>query len=209
VLEGESRFEAVCAQVNQFWHPSRGKADWVAVCNIDEFFWHFDLPWYLWRCRKEGITWLQSQGYQMVSKTFPDPGDDPIRTHRFGVRDRQYFDKPAFFNPDAVTESGFAGGRHHADPKGHIVRPECEEIVLAHYKYLGLDYVMQRHAELNARRRARDLEKGFGWHYDAEASRTAFAYLMAQRIEVLPKDQGLVARFRRRLLRPKVRAKAG
>ena len=143
----------------------------------------------------------------MVSETFPAPDDDLVRTHRFGVRDRQWLDKPAFFNPDAVTDSGFGLARYLADPKGHIVRPEYEEIVLAHYKFLGLDYVIQRHAELNARRRARDFEKGHGRHYDAEVSRLSFADLLARRIEVLPKDQGPIARYRRRMLRQRVRVK--
>lgn len=207
VLDGPSVVEAAFAQVNQFWHPSRGKADWVAVCNVDEFFWHFDMPWYLRQCRKRGITFLRSNGYQMVSETFPAPDDDLVRTLRFGIRDR-FFDKPSFFNPDAVTESGFGIARHTADPKGRVVRAEREEIVLAHYKYLGLDYVGERHAELNARRRARDVEAGHGAHYDADASQKHFADLFARRVMVLPKDQGLVARYRRRLLRDRVRAKA-
>ena len=207
VLEGESLMDAAFAQLNQFWHPSRGEADWVAVCNIDEFFWHFDMPWYLRQCRRKGITFLRSQGYHMVSETFPAPGDDLVRVHRFGVREACFFDKPAFFNPDAITESGFGIGRHTADPKGHVVRPVRDEIVLAHYKYLSLDYVMQRHAELNARRRPGDVKKGHGRHYDAEASRADFASFLERRIQVLPKDQSVLARYRRRLLRHRIRVR--
>jgi hypothetical protein len=207
VLEGPSLVEAAFSQVNQFWHPSRGKADWVAVCNVDEFFWHFDMRWYLGKCRKKGITFLRSNGYQMVSETFPRPNDDLVQTHRFGVRDR-FFDKPSFFDPDAITESGFGIARHTVEPKGRIVRPAREEIVLAHYKYLGLDYIGERHAELNSRRRALDVEAGHGAHYDAESSRRNFARLFAQRVMVLPEDQGRLSRLRRRVFRAPVRAKA-
>jgi hypothetical protein len=143
----------------------------------------------------------------MVSETFPRPNDDLVQTHRFGVRDR-FFDKPSFFDPDAITESGFGIARHTVEPKGRIVRPAREEIVLAHYKYLGLDYIGERHAELNSRRRALDVEAGHGAHYDAESSRRNFARLFAQRVMVLPEDQGRLSRLRRRLFRAPIRAKA-
>ena len=85
-LEGDSMVEAAFAQVNQFWHPSRGQADWVAVCNVDELFWHIDLEWYLRKCQKKGITFLRSRGYQMVGQNFAEPGDNLVRVHRYENR---------------------------------------------------------------------------------------------------------------------------
>jgi hypothetical protein len=187
LLEGESMVEACFAKVNQFWHPSRGQADWVAVCNIDELFWHVDLARYLRECRSKGITFLESTGYQMVSPSFAKPGENLARTYRRGARDADY-DKPAFFNPDAITESGFAIARHGSDPQGNVVRPVTNEILLLHYKYLGMDYVTLRHAELNARRRSRDVERAFGWQYDPGPTQTIYAELMARSIEVVPSE---------------------
>ena len=110
--------EAAITKINEFWKISRGQADWVAVCNIDEFFWHCDLNWYLRECQKRGITFLESKGYQMVSYKFAERNDDLIHTHRRGCR-FQKFDKPCFFfNPNAITETKFARGRHSCNPKG-------------------------------------------------------------------------------------------
>ena len=207
LLKGESMVEAAFAQVNQFWHPSRGQADWVAVCNVDELFWHVDLTWYLRECRRKGITFLQSTGYQMVSQSFAKPSDNLVRTYRFGTRDALY-DKPAFFNPAAITESGFAIARHGCDPKGHVVRAEHGEILLLHYKYLGQEYVTERHAELNARRRSRDVKQEYGWQYDPSATQTLYWKLMVKSSEIVPSYQGVLARLERRVWGREVRAKA-
>ena len=206
-LEGDSMVEAAFAQVNQFWHPSRGQADWVAVCNVDELFWHIDLEWYLRKCQKKGITFLRSRGYQMVGQNFAEPGDNLVRMHRYGTRDKEY-DKPAFFNPNAITDSGFGIARHSCKPKGHVVRAELDEILLLHYKYLGEEYVRERHAELNARRRTRDIERSFGWQYDPGPTKVLYARFMAERREVVPAHQGMLARYRRRLLGRKIRPRA-
>ncbi len=205
-LEGELMVGAAFAQVNQFWHPSRGQADWVAVCNIDELFWHIDLPWYLRECRRRGITFLPSTGYQMVSESFPESGDNLVRTHRLGVR-QGTLDKPAFFNPDAITESGFELARHSCNPKGQIVRPARDEIVLLHYKFLGLDYVTARHAELNARRRPGDIASDYGFHYEPDQTKAAYDDLFARRSKIIPRYQGILRRLKRRLLGPKVQAR--
>jgi hypothetical protein len=204
VIEGDSYVESAIVQVNRFWHPSRGNADWVAVCNIDEFFWHIDLAWYLRKCRSKGITFLKSVGYQMVSERFPAPTDDLAKAARSGVRANR-FDKPAFFNPDAITETRFEVGRHACQPQGQVVFPRSDEIYLLHYKYLGLDYVTKRHAELNARRRPRDVERRYGQHYEADSSYPRYTEFWAGRREVVPPDQSGWARARRRWWGPGIR----
>jgi hypothetical protein len=197
-LDGESLVESAFAQVNQFWHPSRGKADWVAVCNVDEFFWHPELLWYLRACRARGITWLRSSGYQMVSEAFPGPHDNLPETIRFGAR-FEHYDKPAFFNPDAIEDSGFSVARHFASPTGRVVRPLRREILLLHYKYIGIDYLVQRHAELNARLRTKDMAKAYGAQYDPQATLDLFAQYKAQSVEAVPLSESRLARRWRRL----------
>lgn len=204
VIEGDSYVESANVQVNRFWHPSRGDADWVAVCNIDEFFWHIDLAWYLRKCREKGITFLKSVGYQMVSECFPEPSDDLPKALRNGIR-AEYIDKPAFFNPDAITETRFGVGRHACNPQGHVVFPRSDELYLLHYKHLGLDYVTGRHAELNARRRAGDVERRLGFHYDPELTIAEHAKLLTERRESVPADQSGWARARRRVFGPRIR----
>ena len=204
VLEGDSVCQAAFEQVNSFWHCSRGKADWVAVCNVDEFFWHpAGLHWYLRACKKEGITYLPSKGYEMVSDTFPAPSDLLTRTIRFGARNTVY-DKPSFFNPDEITHSGFEMARHGASPEGNVVEPEKSEVLMLHYKHLGLEYLTARHAELNARLREKDRERTLGYHYDPEITLKRFEEFRTNAEEVVPETSSNLIRLKRTVVGPRV-----
>jgi hypothetical protein len=184
-LEGDSFVLAAFAQVNDFWIKSRGKADWVAVVNIDEFLWHPDIRRYLRDCRRSGITWTQANGFQMISPRFPETGDNLARTVRTGMRAPAY-DKPAFFNPEAVTHSGFGIARHQASPSGRIVRPAADEILLLHYKHLGLDYVTKRSAELGARLRPGDIAGKYGTQYESGRALGDHNLILARSVPVVP-----------------------
>lgn len=192
-LTGDSFVEAAFERLNSLWWPSRGEADWVAVCNVDEFFWHHDLIDYLSACRRDGITFLQSTGYQMVSDEFPEPNDNLSETIRFGAPFRN-LDKPAFFNPDAITDSGFTVARHSCDPKGQVVRPEKDEILLLHYKHLSVEYVVARHAALNERRRSKDVEKRYGHHYERAETLERHAQYAAEAQEIITAEEAANAR---------------
>ncbi|MEM0896166.1 MAG: glycosyltransferase family 2 protein [Verrucomicrobiota bacterium] len=189
VLEGDSVCQSAFEQVNEFWHGSRGAADWTAVCNIDEFFWVPGLRGYLEKCRADGVSYIPSRGYQMVSEKFPGLDDDLARTIRTGVWD-PHFGKPSFFNPDAITDSGFGMARHSAEPKGEVVIPDEQEMMLLHYKYIGWEYLEARHAELHARMRERDREKKWGYHYDPELTRRDYERFLAEAVEVVPAGAG-------------------
>jgi hypothetical protein len=47
---------------------------------------------------------------------------------------------------------------------------------LLHYKYLGIDYLQQRTAELSARRQAGDIRQNFAHHYETTAEQLAETY---------------------------------
>jgi hypothetical protein len=193
VLEGDSLIEAAIKKLNDIWKPSIGNADWVTVCNIDELFWHPNLYKYLTRCNKKGITYLISEGYQMITKEFPNKNVELTKKIITGERDKK-FDKPSFFNPNKITHSGFTMGRHSATPKGCIILPKENEILLLHYKYLGLNYVKKRHAELNARRRKKDVAKNYGHQYDAEQTIELYKNYSAKAKKVIPNITSIIWR---------------
>jgi hypothetical protein len=73
--------------------------------------------------------------------------------------------KPSIFNPDAIIEINFVPGRHAADPTGRIKVPPTDEMLLFHYKYMGLEQTHLRHQELRAGLGRRDLRQGWGHKY--------------------------------------------
>jgi hypothetical protein len=163
-VTGDSFVRAAAEHYNECWKQSRGRADWVVVCNIDEHVYHPDLPGYLRRCKAGGVTLVIPEGYNMVSDTFPQTEGRLCEAVRRGTRDGMW-DKPEIFDPERIEEINFAPGRHWASPVGEVVAPRGERPKLLHFKYLGLDYVLGRHGELKTGLRALDIKKGWGVQY--------------------------------------------
>jgi hypothetical protein len=162
--DSDSFVWAANAHYNQCWKQSRGVADWVIIVNVDEHIYHSDLRRYLEACTENGVSILRPEGYNMVSDDWP-PSDKPLwQTVQHGMRD-PFWDKPQVFDPNRIEEINFKEGRHTAAPAGEVVFAEPEEARMLHYKYLGAEYMVQRHAELRARIPTADFERGFGYQY--------------------------------------------
>jgi hypothetical protein len=163
-LNGSSFVLAATDHYNQCWKQSRGAADWVIIVNVDEHVYHADLRRYLQACTHNGVSILVPEGYNMVADRWPSPRKPLWKTVRHGMRD-PIWDKPQVFDPNRIHEISFEVGRHSASPTGEVVYPRTERARLLHYKYLGADYLLRRHAELRARMPAADLDRGWGYQY--------------------------------------------
>lgn len=161
----ESFLEAAREFYDSCWKASRGIADWVLVCNVDEHFDHPDLSGYLRWCTSQGITLIIPEGYEMIAETFPEGPEPLCRQVRFGARETR-FDKPQLFSPDHLREINFEIGRHSAQPEGLVRCPEKTAVRLFHYKYLGLPYFSRRLTELGRKIPASDIpgpERRYKW----------------------------------------------
>jgi len=164
---GASFIEENTARQNHCWKASRGRADWVVITAIDEHLYHPDLRRYFDECRRSGVTILRAEGYEMVSDVFPSPDrPEPLcRRITFGKREPLWFDKIQAFDPGKIREINYESGRHAASPLGAVVWPEKPELKLLHYKNLGVEYVLQRYAQLKTGLREGDIAKHLGAHY--------------------------------------------
>ncbi len=154
------------------WKESRGVADWVAVVNVDEQLYHRDIRGYLAACRRAGVTAIPALGYQMTAAGFPDPSSTLAVSVRRGVPWRN-MSKLALFDPDAIDEINYEVGRHVAVPTGRVVYPERDELLNLHYKCLGLERVLERHAKQGPRLREQDRIHGWGHRYLQDSEETA------------------------------------
>ena len=155
---------------NHQWKKSRGEADWVIICNMDEHLYHENLLGYLEYCQQQGITILPTLGYQMVAERFPEVEGRLCDTVVRGTPLKKWR-KIAIFNPNKIEEINYEPGRHQALPTGNVVFPETTEIKLLHYKYLGIDYLKERQAQLATGMRIGDRLKKFGYHYFREEAK--------------------------------------
>jgi hypothetical protein len=168
-VTGDSFVEVERRLSDTVWRKSRGRAEWVMLIDIDEFIYHPDLVGYLTRCADEGVTAVRGIGYEMVSDHFPTDSAPLVESVTLGVRSAGH-DKLCVFNPNALTDTGFAPGRHKSAPVGRVHWPDRPELLLLHYKQLGADYVVQRSAELHLGLREGDVEQGWGKQYQWSAA---------------------------------------
>lgn len=153
---------------NECWKASRGEADWVIVTDLDEHLYHPDWAAYLSRCTADGVTAVPALGFQMISQTVPAPGQHLAAAHTVGAPWAQMM-KLSMFDPAAIREINFTPGRHMADPQGLVRVPAIDEMLLLHYKYLGLERTHQRHRQLRQGLGRIDAERGFGHKYSWSA----------------------------------------
>jgi Glycosyl transferase family 2 len=144
-------------------------ADWVIITDIDEHIYHPHLNEYLRQCTDHGVTAIQSIGYEMVSDSFPSGSRPLVELVTIGTRSTGH-DRLCIFNPKELTETNFSVGRHEAEPTGRVVWPAYPEVLLLHYKQLGVDYPIARSAELRLGLRERDLAESWGVHYTWSAA---------------------------------------
>ncbi|APH56964.1 Glycosyltransferase [Granulibacter bethesdensis] len=164
------------------WKESRGKADWVVITAIDEHLWVKDQPMrrYLQARMAEGVTCIPALGFDMNSENFPS--DDGLLVGKVtSGRARRFFNKLGIFNPDAIMETGFAEGRHSAQPQGNIRLPARDELMLWHFKHLGYDRNAERQEAQGARLGSVDVQNDWGHRYrwNEEKRRKEWDYMVA------------------------------
>lgn len=172
-VPGDSFCEEECRLCDTIWRDS--KADWVIVTDLDEHLYRPNLTEYLSRCTDEGVTAIQSIGYEMVSDTFPSADRPLLELVTHGVRGIGH-DRLCIFNPRALTATNYTVGRHAAIPEGQVVWPEWPEVLLLHFKQLGLDYLIKRSSDLRKGLKSKDVEQGWGVHYTWTASKITEAW---------------------------------
>lgn len=161
-VQDDSFVLSALAFYNEAWKESRGQADWVIICNVDEHFWHDNPVVCLGQLTSSGITLVHSTGFEMFSTSFPESTDRLFDVVQTGMRS-EILDKTLIFNPAAIEEIGYRPGRHSCAPQGEL--HQWTGGWLLHYKYLGLDYLIERSLALGQRMRERDIAEQMGAHY--------------------------------------------
>ena len=150
---------------NNYWKKSRGKADFVIVCDIDEFLYHRNIKEFLIRLKTEGYTAARPMAYQMVSHGLPASAGQIYQEITAGVRACVY-DKLVLFNPNMIREINFAAGCHECSPKGVVkILEKDPEFKLLHYHYLDLEYTIKRHKRYAERLSDINRKNLWGVHY--------------------------------------------
>jgi glycosyltransferase involved in cell wall biosynthesis len=165
---------------NNFWKAS--KADWVIVCDADEFVWHPDIINIL---SNTNATIIQPTFFEMLSEKFPTIENqiyDEVKTGVIGMS------KMNIFRPSEIKEINYGAGCHEAWPTGNINIEFNSGIMTLHMRFLSLQYTLQRKKEAEKRLCMEDKELGLGSHFLWSVEKTIkyFYDNLSQSTQVVP-----------------------
>ena len=146
---------------NTAWKHSRGKADYVIVCDTDELLYdkNDNIKNTLQMSRN---TIFHPEGYEMISEYFPSY-DKPLREQCKGVPSK-YYCKKIIFDPHCIVNINYYPGCHEADPRGYV-KTGTSEFLLLHFKRIGVEYIINRYHTFKERLSKQNIENEMGMHY--------------------------------------------
>lgn len=151
---------------NNCWKQSRGKADYVIVCDTDEFIYHCDIHQAITQLKCDKYSIVKPYGYNMYSTNYPVYDSQHLLTDQVkrGIR-VPMFDKCILFDPHAIVEINYKPGAHECHPWGRVKKYRNEDIKLLHYKNIGLEQLLERNRAYASRLSKENTEKGYGAEY--------------------------------------------
>jgi glycosyltransferase involved in cell wall biosynthesis len=154
---------------NEAWKQSRGHADYVIVCDVDELIYHPQLVSFLESAHRQGISLFRCKGYNMITEHTPLPKDSIVDTIGEGAR-AQNFDKVCVFDPNRIEEINYEFGAHSCLPIGELQFNQ-QDLLLLHYKYMGVENMIARYREMGKRLGTYNKKRKLGYHYLFSESR--------------------------------------
>lgn len=134
---GTMNEEALMNIRNNAWKSSRGRADFVIVCDMDEFLYHAAMPSFLALLKQNRFTIVKPHGYDMISNILPpfDGKQDIMQRIKTGIDSRKNYSKTILFSPE-LEEINFSPGCHKSSPVGRVKFFTSDHLKLLHYKYV-------------------------------------------------------------------------
>ncbi len=172
----EFRDDLKLAIANTVWKKSKGHADFVIICDFDEFLYHPNIAKALLQAKKESYSVIRCRGYDMISDRPPEKQGQIYHEIKEGARNPEW-DKMMLFDPNQITDINYNPGAHWALPEGNVkILKHGHEFKLLHFRYLGLDHILQKHKERAVRLSEVNLKHKWGRHYlyDDEKQREIF-----------------------------------
>jgi len=157
---------------NNWWKEARGKYDYVIMCDLDEFFYTFDVEEFMEYIIDNNITIVKSIGYDLVTPLFPtyNPGELLHEKLFFGSRFTDE-DKCIFFNCNEIEEINYDFGCHTCEPSGNVKYYDKSDFYIFHAKYLSLDYIIDKYNRCSKKLSDVNNEKNFGNQYNYDVKK--------------------------------------
>lgn len=151
---------------NSVWKQSRGRADYVVVCDMDELLYADDVKIFLNQVLTNHYSYFVPNGYNMYAKAMPEYKKGIVISDELkrGV-EAENFSKAILFDPHRIVEINYTPGCHSSSPIGIVKKYHSPDFKLLHYKYIDIDYLIARHSSYAQRLSADNLANNYGIEY--------------------------------------------
>lgn len=150
---------------NYEWKKSIGIADIVIIIDMDEFLYSENLEQFLIDFYNSSATIIKPQGFDMISTDFEITKSEYIVDEIKQGTYNSSFDKTIMFKPHDIVDINYSAGAHISRPSGKIVFFD-QPSKLLHYKYIGLNYYLDRMKIYGSRNSEYNKNNGFGFQYN-------------------------------------------
>jgi len=141
---------------NTCWKEST--ADWVIICDADEFIYHPNLVSIL---ENTDSTIFMPRLFNMFSENFPTTEGQIYEEVTMG---KEGGGKMNLFNPKEITDINFNHGCHKASPEGNVKLCVNSEIITMHFRFIGKEFTIERNIRAASRLSSFNKELGLGYH---------------------------------------------
>ena len=151
---------------NSKWKQSKGKADWVVVCDMDEIVYSKNILKEFEEATANGYTAIDCDWYWFCEDYLPEYKNDGQLLHQKCTKFYNNPGKHLIFNPNEINEINYSIGAHTARPTGNYKPFNNNNIAVFHTnKGFGIEYKSERYKEMNNRLSEIDRKNKWSIHY--------------------------------------------
>jgi glycosyltransferase involved in cell wall biosynthesis len=184
VIPIQFKFSNILLSIIKAQFSKQLDADFVIACDTDELLFPRNIIPILEKCKADGITVPLTTGYHMLNESFDFKSN--IYDIKRAYKDT-HFDKKIIFDPKIDIE--WSVGQHFTVPKGcgNGYQESTQSLFeLRHYKYINLEYIIDRNNVVAGRLNQQELNMGMGVHHIAsENEQVAYFQKMMRESVVL------------------------
>lgn len=150
---------------NECWKESRGNADFVIVCDVDEcLISPFGMKTFE-EMKNGGYTICSPKWYEFISEEIPIYKEGKL-LHE--ISEKAYFNengKTVLFNPNEIKDINYWFGAHKCEPTGNVSYYDKNIYLLHIARRLSLEYMIKKYREANSRNSFTNKMYSRGIHY--------------------------------------------
>ena len=161
---------------NNCWKGS--KADWVIICDTDEFVYH---PRLIELLENSPYTMYQPREFLMYSREFPTTSGQIYDEIKHGTLGVSGFGKTNLFKPSEIQEINYNHGSHSCSPVGNINLCPKTAIKTLHYHYPSVEYRINRNKYIAGRLSNINRVMGWGNHHTWSENKVRYDFEQAMK----------------------------